>query len=46
MKRYTKLDSLNSYIHSLGLYVNGFNIDRMDHYYYVQDDFGNLINVL
>ena len=46
MERYTKLDSLNYYVYSLGLYVNGFSMDRMDHYYYVQDNFGDLINVL
>lgn len=46
MKRYIRLDRLNMYVYSLGLYVNGFNTDRMDCYYYVQDDFGNLINIL
>lgn len=46
MKKYIILDNMNHYLYGFGLYVNGFNHDIMDCYYYAHDDFGNLIFIL
>ena len=51
MKKYTKLkmykiyDEMSDYIYGCGIYVNGINFHEMTLYFYVMDDFGNLIEI-
>lgn len=45
MKRYKAYDRLNMYMYSQGIYINGFNHREMIPYFYVMDDFGNLIEI-